>query len=121
MKGSKNTKKIKTDTKLLSTLFTEEDFHMDEDLALKVRDGTFLNNLNYEGLSKAQQATATKVAEYLGEFFTENVMKKSRRLSMSLQTKRKKPGSPNVESKIPVFQRPRRDSDLGQYDSCNDE
>ena len=119
MKGSTSIKKIKADTRLLSTLFTEDDFHMDEHLALKVRDGTFLKNLHFDDLTPNQQATAKIVSEHLGESFKENIMKKSRRLSLSLQTKRKKPRIQSPDSKIPVVQKSHRDSDDGQHVSNN--
>ena len=85
---------------------------MDENLALKVRDGTFLKTLNYENLTKEQKPAAIQVAERLGDHFTESVMKKSRRISISI--KRKKPA--DFKSSVSNSQKTRRDSEV--YDSA---
>ena len=84
---------------------------MDEHKTLKVREGTFLKHLQFDDLTPEQQASANIVTEQLTASFKENVQNKSRRLSVSLQTKRKKTRGPSPDSKIPVVQKARRDSE----------
>ena len=61
--GSIDNEAINAACKEFSQLYSEDDFTMDTDLALKVREGTFLNTLEFDRLSLPQRAAAIKVAE----------------------------------------------------------
>ena len=76
---------IDTTTKIYSSLFTEEYFVMDEAGALKVSQGTFLNKLDLERDDMDNNPTVKIIIERMAEHFSSTVVKKARRLSISVK------------------------------------
>ena len=101
---SKDEKLIDITTKIYSSLFTEDDFTIDEEGALKVSKGTFLDNLKVKNSDMEQNPTLKLIIERMAEHFSSTVVKWARRLSLSV--KRQKPA--DFE---PVSQRQKRDSE----------
>ena len=101
---SKDEKLIDITTKIYSSLFTEDDFTIDEEGALKVSKGTFLDNLKVKNSDMEQNPTLKLIIERMAEHFSSTVVKRARRLSLSV--KRQKPA--DFE---PVSQRQKRDSE----------
>ena len=86
---SKDEKLIDITTKIYSSLFTEDDFIIDEEGALKVSKGTFLDNLKVKNSDMEQNPTLKLIIERMAEHFSSTVVKRARRLSLSV--KRQKP------------------------------
>ena len=90
---------INATTEIYASLFTEDDFVMDSNKALKVRDGTFLRDVDLNSLNDDQGGIATIVEEHLLEHFERLVQNKSRRLSISVKRKKHEELSPTEKKK----------------------
>ena len=61
---------------------------MDEEGALKVSKGTFMNKLDLDKFNDKRKETITTIIERLAEVFNTQIFMKVRRISMSIPTKR---------------------------------
>ena len=76
-------------SQIYAGLFTEGDFTLDEQGALKVSKVIFLHNLDAKKLEEKQKSVLQKAIERMAHHFSNTVMKKARRFSISV--KRPKP------------------------------
>ena len=86
--ASKDTTLIEMAVQSFASLYTEKDFDLVDDGALKVTKGTFINALDIEKFSAKQKDTINVFLESIAEVFKSQIIVKSRRLSMSIPTKR---------------------------------
>ena len=86
--ASKDTALIEMAVQSFASLYTEEDFNKGKDGALKVTKGTFINTLDIEKFSTKQKDTINGIIVSLAAFFNTQIIVKSRRLSMSIPTRR---------------------------------
>ena len=70
-----------------ASLYTEDDFKIGEDGSLKVTKGTFINTLDVDSLNANQRETINGIFESLAQIWNNQIIVKSKRLSMSIPSK----------------------------------
>ena len=111
--GSSDSVILESTTRLYVSLFEEDDFPENEDKVLKVNQGTFLEKVNVDTLNDKQTKTVEIIQEFMKEMFENQVMVRSRRVSVSI--KRMKPEEFETDDP-PDSQRARKESE--SFDSC---
>ena len=87
--GSKDQALIDMALRSFASLYTEDDFEIDEKkISLKITKGTFLNSLDADNMTINQSETVNYILKLLWTIWNGQMLIKSRRLSMSLPTKR---------------------------------
>ena len=111
--GSSDSVILESTTRLYVSLFEEDDFPENEDKVLKVNQGTFLEKVNVDTLNDKQTKTVEIIQEFMKEMFENQVMVRSRRVSVSI--KRMKPEE--FENDDPPNSRKAR-TESESFDSC---
>ena len=87
VKGESNPPVVDKLVKIYANMVKEGDFVMDETGALKVGNDCFLKHLDQDNLNHEKELVGKQIIQAISDKFTGTVMKRARRLSISLKRK----------------------------------